>query len=470
MDALPRLAATTYEVQLPDGGLTELLPHLEPSGVWIREGEGMIGLGVAAETSARGSERFARLAHWWAAATGSSGCDDGTFDDVPGAGLIAFSSIAYSADSRAESRLIVPEAVLGSRQGRSWLTVITAAEDTPSPWHRTPIRDGAEPSQGCDDEEVRAVLARHGLELNAGLLGPRSGSGPPPLPPAELLPGTHPESHHLEAVAAGVRAIAERRLEKLVLARDTLAVAEAPLHPGLMLSRLATGYPTCWTYYAGEVLGATPEMLVKVRGEEVSARVLAGTVEHSIPAGEAQAMLLEDTKQLTEHLLAVESLLEQLAPVTEELAAAELPEVLELPNVYHLSTDVTGRLVRDCPREGAAAGALPPALLVAERAHPTAAVCGTPTATAAELISTLEDLDRGLFSGPIGWVDARGNADFGIALRGGVLEEAPSGETGTRIRLYAGGGIVAGSEPEAELTETRVKMRPMLHAIGLTDD
>ena len=102
-------------------------------------------------------------------------------------------------------------------------------------------------------------------------------------------------------------------------------------------------------------------------------------------------------------------------------------------------------------------------LLVAERAHPTAAICGTPTATAVGLIDTLEEIDRGPFSGPVGWVDARGNADLGIALRGGVLEDEDR-----QLRLYAGCGIVAGSEPDSELAETWAKMRPMLGALGLT--
>ncbi|OSM44639.1 hypothetical protein BCY76_001760 [Nesterenkonia sp. PF2B19] len=105
---------------------------------------------------------------------------------------------------------------------------------------------------------------------------------------------------------------------------------------------------------------------------------------------------------------------------------------------------------------------MPPALLVAERAHPTAAICGTPTATAAEFIARLEDLDRGPFTGPVGWLDGQGNADFGIALRGGVLSQ-----DARQVRLYAGCGIVAGSEPSSELAETWAKLRPMLGALGV---
>lgn len=128
--------------------------------------------------------------------------------------------------------------------------------------------------------------------------------------------------------------------------------------------------------------------------------------------------------------------------------------MLELPNVYHLATDITGRLKRQ-DDDG-----LPSPLMVAKHAHPTAAVCGTPTPQADQLLTRLEGLDRGPFAGPVGWVDTRGNADFGIALRGGVLEDEST------VRLYAGCGVVAGSEPESELAETRSKLRVMLTALG----
>ncbi|MGQ7788654.1 isochorismate synthase [Nesterenkonia sp. K-15-9-6] len=464
MPAQP-LRAVSVTVALPhDVALTDLLPRLTPSGTWLRHGEGIVGLGVADRATARGSERFADLAHWWEdrLATITEEPRPESLQEVPGCGPVAFTSVTYSSDSAADSVLVLPELILGSVTGRSWVTVLSAA---------------------ADQADVLSALHRHGLTLTGGVLGPAS---PEPLDPAldpELDPalvpprdprsatalqeGTHPTAHYLQAVEAGVQAITERRLEKLVLGRDVVVASEEPLAAGRLLATLSRDYADCWTYRAGEVLGATPEMLVTVRGERMAARVLAGTVDGTLPAEQARALLLEDPKQRTEHEIAVQSLLTQLAPVVEVISAQNPPAVLELPNVYHLSTDVTGRLVKDCTdggRPGAApvAPRVPPALLVAERAHPTAAICGTPTATAAEFIARLEDLDRGPFTGPVGWLDGQGNADFGIALRGGVLSQ-----DARQVRLYAGCGIVAGSEPSSELAETWAKLRPMLGALGV---
>lgn len=454
----------------PIDDLVELLPHFVPSGVWLREGRGMIGLGVSARTSARGAERFAQLAHWYDAVRGTSTTHGPQeLEAVPGTGLTAFVTVSYAADSAADSELVIPEIVLGRSAETQWVTLIQGAGDD------------AQPPNAAD---VSAALHRYRLAVSetdpwrlslstrsqdaAGLSGHE-------LPPAVLREGTHPEEHYLEAVRAGTTAIQQRRVEKIVLARDAVVTAEAPLAAGTVLRELARQYHDCWTYFAGSVLGATPEMLVQVRGDQLRARVLAGTVDGEVPLEEARAALLHDAKQRNEHQIAVESLLSHLGPVTSSLSAQDRPEVLVLPNVYHLATDVTGRLSRDEDASAggveaddavaddavAGTGQLSP-LFVAERAHPTAAICGTPTATAQHMIAALEELDRGPFSGPVGWIDGAGNADFGIALRGGVLEDE-----GAAIRLYAGCGVVTGSEPEAELAETWAKMRPMLSALGL---
>lgn len=455
MTALPgSLDATTLVVDLPTGTtLADLLPDLEPSGVWLLRGEGLIGLGTAAHIRTRGAERFAELAEWHEQhltplAQASSLPEE--LAGVPGAGLVALTSITYSSSSAADSHLILPELVLGSTDGTAWITAV--------------VRSSAldETFEDEDDDaaalrRIHGLLARHSLRLDGRRLSlASSGDGvqtdrPSGSAATSLIQGAHSERHYMQAVRAGVQAIGHRRLEKLVLARDVVVAADAPLAPGPVLAALAADYADCWTYLAGDVLGATPEMLVKIRGRELSARVLAGTVDGGTGLQRARAMLLDDPKQRDEHRLAAQSLLDQLAPVAQQLHAQDPPAVLQLPNVFHLSTDVTGQLTAQTP-----------ALLVAERAHPTAAICGTPTATAAELISTLEELDRGAFSGPVGWIDARGNADFGIALRGGILEEQ-----GTQIRLFAGCGIVAGSVPEEELAETWAKMRPMLGALGV---
>ena len=459
----------------PGDDLVELLPRFSPSGVWLREGRGMIGLGSAARTSSRGADRFAQLAHWYDAVRSASPVHTRSagLETTPGAGLTAFITVSYAADSAADSELIIPEIVLGRSDRAQWVTLIQHAGTATQP---------------PGPADLLEALGRYGLEAEAPVpaaeaggspaggadgiaplrLCPAAGGEEPAGPPAQDLPrtwlraGTHPEEHYLRAVETGTAAIHERRVEKIVLARDALVTAETPLAAGAVLRELARKYQNCWTYFAGSVLGATPEMLVQVRGDQLRARVLAGTIDGDTPFDQARTALLDDAKQRSEHQIAVESLLSHLGPVTASLSAQDRPEVLVLPNVYHLATDVTGQLSSAEGVEADAGAERLSPLLVAERAHPTAAICGTPTATAQHMIAALEELDRGPFSGPVGWIDGAGNADFGIALRGGVLEEGSAA-----IRLYAGCGVVAGSEPEAELAETWAKMRPMLSALGL---
>lgn len=449
----PALYTWTAPVHLPRGGLAGILPHITPTAAWIRGDEGMIGLGSAAAAEAHGASRFADLAHWWddvqihpsehpgsAGALGLSG--------VPGSGTAAFTSITYSSGSAAASHLLVPQVTVGCAAEQAWVTLTSA-----------------------DDQDPATAMAHHGLAVDKGTLSALATTATASAEPVDLktatgtdkdsaiarvVGGTHSEEHYLAAVDAGVQAIAEQRLEKLVLARDLEVETSSPLRPARLLTRLAQDYPTCWTYYAGDVLGATPEMLISVRGQDLAARVLAGTLDRSLSPENATKALLSDAKQRSEHSLAVDSLVEQLAPIAA-VQAAEVPSMLQLPNLYHLSTDVTGRLKSAPP----GAGSLSP-LLVAERAHPTAAICGTPTSTASELIASLEELDRGPYAGPVGWIDRSGNADFGIALRGGVL-----GASLRRIRLFAGCGVVAGSLPDQELAESQTKMHPMLTALGL---
>lgn len=442
------LHITTVGVHLESGSsLVNLLPHLVPSGVWIREGRGLIGLGTAAATAASGHSRFAQLSRWWeslplvedadplsTASTSSAQLNSPPTSSAPtgvGPGPVAFTSITYSADSEHASALIVPELLISSTEEGVWLTAVAP--------------EGA---------ALADLLSAHGLQLHGSVLSLSRPAPAQPLPPAEQQPGSQSQRHYLDAVAAGLGAIDEGEVEKLVLARDVLVRAADPLPVGPLLSRLAADYADCWTYLVSDALGATPEMLVSVRGEEVFSRVLAGTVDHDMQVQQAHDGLLRDLKQHREHELAVLSLLDQLSPVTQSLSSPAEPRVMELPNVYHLATDITGRLKRDHD------GELPPALLVAKHAHPTAAVCGTPTPQADQLLASLEGLDRGPFAGPVGWIDTRGNADFGIALRGGVLEDEST------VRLYAGCGVVAGSEPESELAETHSKLRVMLTALG----
>jgi menaquinone-specific isochorismate synthase len=240
-------------------------------------------------------------------------------------------------------------------------------------------------------------------------------------------------------------------LRKVVLAQDQYATAADPIDARVLLSRLAARYPDCYTFSCDGMVGATPELLIRRDGRQVSALVLAGTTPRGGTRAEDDqlgAALLADAKNTEEHVYAVTSMRELLGPLCATLDIEPRPALLKLPNLQHLGTHVHGTLP-DTRRS---------ALALAAAVHPTAAVCGTPTGEAMELIRELEQMDRERYAGPVGWVDADGNGEFGIALRCAQL-------SGRTARLIAGGGMVAGSEPAAELAEVQVKLRPMRNAL-----
>ena len=243
-------------------------------------------------------------------------------------------------------------------------------------------------------------------------------------------------------------------LDKVVLARDLVATTSATVDQRVLLRRLADRYPSCWTFAVDGLVGATPELLVRRTGETVLSRVLAGTVGRlgdDTADGELADALLGSEKDLEEHELAVHSVAAVLATHCDRLDVPEQPTVLRLRNVQHLATDVTGHLA-----DGSAVLDLAGAL------HPTAAVCGTPTAVAMRVIRELEGMDRGRYAGPVGWIGADGDGEFGIALRCAEVD-------GARLRLFAGCGIVAGSDPDAELAEAQAKLVPVRDALESAD-
>jgi menaquinone-specific isochorismate synthase len=234
-----------------------------------------------------------------------------------------------------------------------------------------------------------------------------------------------------------------------VLARDRLVYGDAAFDPPALVRRLRSRFPTCHTFHVDGLVGASPEMLIRRRGDHIDSVVLAGTAPRGDdPRTDARLgdELLASTKDLREHRPAVASVREALTPVTASLTVEPTPSLLRLANVQHLATRVDGTL------------AAPVSVLsLAGRLHPTAAVGGTPRAAALRLIAELETIDRQRYAGPVGWVDAAGDGEFAIALRCAQLD-------GARARLFAGAGIVAGSLPEAELEETRLKLRAMQSA------
>jgi menaquinone-specific isochorismate synthase len=411
-----RLAVRT--VPVPDPG--DLLAQLpQPDAVaWVHRGAGLVGWGEAARvTLPAGEDRFTAGEKWHRSLFDAADIDDRV--RVRGTGPVAFGTFTFDASSEG-SVLIVPRTLLG-RDGRglAWVTTVTEdGQPFPEDW---PFGERIVPGQ------APARVRWHDGSL--------------PAPQWE------------QAVAQAVAAIKAGSLRKVVLAQDQFATAADPIDARVLLQRLAARYPECYTYACDGMIGATPELLIQQSGREVSALVLAGTAPRGGDPAEDEALgtgLLASAKDTEEHAYAVTSMRDALGPLCDALDVEARPSLLKLPNLQHLGTWVRGTL--------AANGASRSALALAAAVHPTAAVCGTPTGAAFELIRELEHMDRERYAGPVGWVDADGNGEWGIALRCAQL-------SGRAARLFAGCGIVAGSDPAAELAEAQVKFRPMRGAL-----
>lgn len=386
------------------GTLLQRLPHADDALAWVRDGVGLVGWGEAARLEVTGPSRFAEAREWWRELVAHAEVEDDV--EERGSGLVAFGSFAFR--DHEPSVLVVPEVVLGRSARASWLTTVGDLPRLASP---DPVRP------------TRGLRYAHG----------------------EL-----PVTQFRSAVAAAVERISDGRVGKVVLAHDLLATAEDDIDVRAVLGGLAARNPDCWTFAVDGLVGATPELLVSRSGDRVTSRVLAGTTPRGGDSAEDRVRveaLLHSAKDLAEHRFAVESLVESLASHVRDLDVPAEPRPLELSNVTHLATDVTATL-----EDGSDVLDLVAAL------HPTAAVGGTPTAAALELLAELEPMRRGRYSGPVGWLDARGDGEWGIALRCAQLD-------GPTARLFAGCGIVAGSDPDAEVLEAQAKLVPVRDAL-----
>ena len=413
----PLLARTVFLPVADLPALIELLPFAAAGELfsWVRRGEGMVGWGRAAEHVATGAERFASLRSWWESVAGGAIVRNEV--GVPGTGPVAFGSIAYAASSPAAATLVVPQVVVGRRGDRAWLTTMTTGDELPS------------------------------------VIPPASGSTPTAPEGVTFADGASSPTQWAGAVAHAVELITQGHLDKVVLARDLEVRSERPIDVRWLLARLAERYDNTWVFSVDGLVGATPEMLARSEKGLVTSRVLAGTIrrtgddEHDLALA---ASLARSSKDLEEHEYAVRSVADALRPHCSSMNVPETPFVLHLPNVMHLATDVTGVLA-----DGASS------LALAEALHPSAAVCGTPTAIADRVIADLEGMDRRRYAGPVGWIDASGDGEWGIALRTGEVDPGDP----SRMRLFAGCGIVAGSDPEAEVAESDAKLVPMRDAL-----
>jgi menaquinone-specific isochorismate synthase len=269
--------------------------------------------------------------------------------------------------------------------------------------------------------------------------------------------GRWPATAWPDVVQRAIAAIESGTADKVVLARDQWALARRPFDVRAVAARLAAVYPTCWTYAVDGMVGATPELLAGSACGRVTSRVLAGTIrrtdDHAANLARA-AILAKSSKDLEEHQFALASVARSLAPFTDELSVPKTPYVMHLANVMHLASDVSGVL-------GDTGAGWPASLELAAALHPTAAVCGTPTQAARRLLTQLEDVDRGRYAGPVGWMNTGGAGEWGIALRGAQL-----GRDRRRAHLFAGGGIVRASVPADELAETEAKFAAIRGALA----
>ena len=407
-------------VRFPDpGDLIGRLP--DPDALaWVQSGDGLIGWGTAARiTLPAGQDRFAAGEKWLRELFEAADVTDEVV--APGTGPVGFGSFTFDPTSDG-SVLVVPNAVLGRRDGLSWLTTITPAGQQPPRWR--------EPAD---------------LPLPAPLTTPTG---------VRWSDGSLSAPQWERAVASAVAEIAKGELRKVVLAMELNATAMADIDQRVLLARLAGRYPDCYTFACDGLVGATPELLIRRTGSEVYSLVLAGTRPRGgTPAADKRLgeSLLASAKDREEHQYAVADVRPALRPLCSSLSIDSEPSLVRLANVQHLGTHVRGWLASG--ENGSRS-----ALALAAALHPTAAICGTPAESAMEVIRDLEHMDRGRYSGPVGWVDALGNGEWGIALRCGLV-------AGRNARLFAGCGIVAESDPPAEVAEAQSKFWPMRDAI-----
>jgi menaquinone-specific isochorismate synthase len=391
---------------------TEILDAQAPL-LWRRRGAGLVGYGVAARLEFRGASRVADAAAAWQAIVARATITDNV--NLPGSGLSAFGSFAFADDSAAASVLVIPRLIIGRRDGVAFVTTITP--------------EGAVP-EAAEVPEVAPLGTAASVSFTAG---------------------EQSEAGYKDSVREAVRRIQGGEVSKVVLARDLRGTLTAGSDIRPMVVSLAQSYPDCWTFCVDGLIGSSPETLVRVHGQTMDARVLAGTAARGTDAHsdlEAAAVLATSPKDLDEHAFAVRSVIDALEPFTTHLSTGESPFTLRLANLWHLATDVTGNLT-----PGSTSLDLVAAL------HPTAAVAGTPTAAALKLISELEPFDRGRYAGAVGWVDASGEGEWAIALRCIQVD-------GQQVTAYAGCGVVANSDAEAELSETSMKFRPVVDALS----
>ena len=391
--------------------LSSISTSAELSTAWIRSGDGLVGFGVYKKFEVVGTDRFKKAREWWSTEVANFSIHNNVHGS--GTGPILFASFAF--DENQPSVLIIPQIVVGQKNGKSWIT-----------W----IGEESQP----DISQLKNAAISGEITWDSGSIS---------------------EDRWRNQVSAAISAIKSDKLEKVVLARDISAHSTKEIDARQLIKRLEIEYPSTWLFLVDGLVGATPELLVRLNKSLVTSRVLAGTIRKTGDEDRDLALaasLAKSSKDLEEHEYAVRSVADALAPFCTSTNVPESPFVLHLSNVMHLATDVTG-VLNDSAKPT-------DIFTLISELHPSAAVCGTPTETAKKLINELEEMNRGRYAGPVGWIDAHGDGEIAIALRCGQLSDSNKS-----IQIFAGCGIVAGSDPEKEFAESQAKLMPMRTAL-----
>lgn len=353
-------------------------------------------------------------------------CDDAV--ERPGTGAVALAALPF--DRRRAGRIHLPSLIVGrAHDGTQWLTLIQPRDERP-PLDPAAARQLVDDVAGTGRPEPHVAWSPDDFALTS------------PIP--------HPD--WCDLVARARSAITAGEFRKVVLAREVRVEANRPFVRGEVLDRLASLHPACMIFALDGFIGASPELLVSRRDRALRSHPLAGTISRSGDAHtdeEQSSRLLASGKDRHEHALVVKAVAQRLQPMCADLSVPDAPAIVALRNVAHLGTEIAGTL-RDPANQTA--------LDLVAALHPTPAVGGTPTDAALAFLQEHEGLDRGRYAGAVGWMDSRGDGDWAVAIRSAEVH-------GARARLFAGVGVVAGSEPDAELAETQLKLQALLAAL-----
>jgi len=392
----------------------------------------IVGAGQAAEIRVEGPGRFQQALTKHQSLMNSAVCEDGV-----GPGPIFTGGFSFNTGSPvneiwqafSEGILTLPRWQFVSRRNHQWLTL------------NVMVNGHMELDSLLDDLSTQA----------AALLQKRSSL--PNFDGALLKPSTN---HWRTNVEQALDAVKSRKLRKLILARTVNVSSEKPILPEPVLQSLIQNYPICRIFAfcrnGSCFVGASPEELVSLRGKIVTSTCLAGSAPRGTSKNEDSrfsSWLLECEKERKEHDIVVDWVSERMKKLCSQLEWDDVPHVVKLDNLQHLETHFAG-----VPKNAKHILEFVAAL------HPTPAVGGIPLRPALELIEHLEEQPRGWYTGPVGWIDKDGSGSFAIAIRCALLR-------GHEAFLYAGSGIVAGSDPDREYQETTIKFRPLLTALGI---